>query len=145
MPAPNDGYRPIPIALPEDGVFVFESRHRLGFSMPVERHEFLELFYVLDGAGTFDLGQRTRPCAPGDLVAVPAGTPHRIDDEAGSPLSLYGIAIAPSVWSCEPGLFDHVPPGRLPVGRLLAAKVRADLKRLLFEQMSAEAGSRTLI
>src|SRR5262249_7442093 len=40
MPDRPDGYRPIPVALPPGGVFVFESHHRPGFHMTVERHDF---------------------------------------------------------------------------------------------------------
>lgn len=141
----NDGYRPIPVALPPDGVFVFESHHRVGFSMPAERHDFHELFYVLDGGGAFHLAGTASSCSRGGLVFVPAGLSHRIEDGPGTPLALYGIAVAPAVCRAEPGLFDRVPPGRLPVGPMLAGKARADLQRLLFEQMHVRHGSRTLI
>jgi AraC family L-rhamnose operon regulatory protein RhaS len=145
MREPNDGYRPIAVALPPDGVFVFESHHRVGFSMPAERHDFHELFYVLDGGGAFHLAGRPSACSRGGLVFVPAGVSHRIEDGPGSPLALYGIAVAPAVCRAEPGLFDPVPAGRLPVAPTLAGKARADLQRLLFEQMHARHGSRTLI
>lgn len=145
MPEPTDGYRPIPVALPPDGVFVFESHHRLGFSMATQQHDFLELFYVLEGAGSFHVVDQAHPCRRGDLVAVPPGLNHRIEDDPGGPLALYGIAIAPTVWRGEAGLLDGWPAGRLPVGAQLGGKVRSDLKRLLFEQMYARPGSRTLI
>lgn len=145
MPEPTDGYQPIPIALPPDGVFVFESHHRPGFSMALQQHDFLELFYVLDGAGAFHIAGRACPCRRGDLVAVTPGLSHRIEDNPAGPLALYGIAVAPSVWQDEPALFDRLPADRLPVGGLLAAKVRADLKRLLFEQTHARLGGRTLV
>src|SRR5262245_455527 len=123
-----DGCRPIPVALPPGGVFVFESHHRPGFRMVVERHDFPELFYVLEGAGSFHLAGRPCPCRRGDLVAVPPGLDHRIEDNPAGPLALYGIAVAPSVWRGEPELLDRLPADRLPVGGLLAARVRADLK-----------------
>jgi AraC family L-rhamnose operon regulatory protein RhaS len=145
MPEPTDGYRPIPIELPRTGVFVFESHHRPGFRMPVQQHDFLELFYVLEGAGAFHLAGGALPCRRGDLIAVPPGLRHRIEDNPAGPLALYGIAVAPSVWQGEPELFDRLPADRLPVGGLLAGKVRSDLKRLLFEQTHARPGSRTLI
>lgn len=145
MPEPTDGYRPIPISLPPDGVFVFESHHRLGFSMAEQEHDFLELFYVLEGAGSFRIGDQDHACRRGDLVAVPSGFSHRIEDDPGGPLALYGIAISPTVWRGEAELLNGLPAGRLPVGALLATTVRSDLKRLLFEQTYARAGSRTLV
>jgi AraC family L-rhamnose operon regulatory protein RhaS len=145
MPEPTAGYRPVTITLPPEGVFVFESYHRPGFRMAVEQHDFLELFYVLEGTGAFHLGERVCPCRRGDLLAVPAGLSHRIEDDPAGPLALYGIAVAPSVWRTEPHLCRGLPADRLPVGELLSGKVRSDLKRLLFEQMHARPGSRTLI
>lgn len=141
----SNGYRPISVILPPEGVFVFESHHRPGFRMAVERHAFLELFYVLEGAGAFEIGERHYPCRRGDLIAVPAGLPHRIDDDPTGPLALYGIAISPEVVQGESDLLRVLPAGRLPVGGLLATRVRSDLKRLLFEQTHAPRGSRTLI
>jgi AraC family L-rhamnose operon regulatory protein RhaS len=145
MPEPTDGYQPIPIELPPLGVFVFESHHRPGFRMAVQQHDFLELFYVLEGAGTFLLAGRVLPCRRGDLIAVPPSLCHRIEDNPAGPLALYGIAVAPSVWQGEPELFERLPADRLPVGSLLTGRVRGDLKRLLFEQTHARPGSRTLI
>lgn len=145
MPEPTDGYRPVPIELPPTGVFVLESHHRPGFRMASQEHEFLELFYVLEGAGAFHLAGGALPCRRGDLIAVPPGVRHHIEDSPGGPLALYGIAVAPSVWLGEPELFDRLPADRLPVGGLLAGRVRADVKRLLFEQTHARPGSGTLI
>src|SRR4051812_22253367 len=92
------GYRPIPVALPPDGVFVFESYHRPGFHMAAQQHDFLELFYVLEGTGAFHLAGRACPCRRGDLIAVPPGFSHRIEDNPDGPLALYGVAVAPTVW-----------------------------------------------
>jgi AraC-like DNA-binding protein/mannose-6-phosphate isomerase-like protein (cupin superfamily) len=145
MSEPGGDYQPITVALPPEGVFVFESHHRPGFRMAEERHNFLELFYVLEGAGTFHIAGRACPCRPRDLVAVPPGLVHRIEDNPSGPLALYGIAVAPSVWRDEPGLLDRLPAERLPVGGPLARRIRADLKRLLFEQTHARPGSRSLV
>jgi AraC family L-rhamnose operon regulatory protein RhaS len=136
--------RPIAVALPADGVFVLESHHAPGFRMPPQRHDFLELFYVLGGAGAFVLDGRTCPCHAGDLVAVPALCVHHIADDPAAPLALYGVCVAPRVWAAEPGLLDRLPVGRLTVGRALADRVRADLRRLLYEQTLARPGGRVI-
>lgn len=141
----TDGYHPIAVALPPEGVFVFESHHRPGFRMAVEQHDFLELFYVLEGAGAFHMEKCVCPCRRGDLIAVPPGMSHRIEDNPSGPLALYGIAVDRSVWRDEPGLLIHLAGDRLPVGGQLSRRVRGDLKRLLFEQTHSRPGSRTLI
>ncbi|HEY1378609.1 MAG TPA: AraC family transcriptional regulator [Gemmataceae bacterium] len=137
-------HRPIDVTLPADGVFVLESHHAPGFQMAPQRHDFLELFYVLSGAGAFHVDGRVHPCRAGDLVAVPAGRDHHIADDPAAPLALYGICVAPAVWRAEPELLAALPAGRLSVGRPLAARVRADLRRLLFEQTLARPGGRVL-
>jgi AraC family L-rhamnose operon regulatory protein RhaS len=137
--------RPVEVALPAHGVFVLESHHAPGFRMAAQCHDFLELFYVLEGAGVFHLDGQGHPCRRGDIVAVPAGRRHRIEDDPASPLALYGICVGPQAWRHEPALLDSLPAGRLPVSRLVAAQVRADLRRLLFEQTLARPGGRTLV
>lgn len=137
--------RPIEVTLPPHGVFVLESHHAPGFRMAAQCHDFLEIFYVLGGAGTFHLDGRPHPCRRGDIVVVPLGRVHRIEDDPAAPLALYGICVAPQVWRHEPTLLDHLPAAPLRVGKLLAAQVRADLRRLLFEQTLARPGSRALV
>src|SRR5262249_20657431 len=142
---PTQRREPIEVTLPPHGVFVLESRHAPGFRMPAQCHDFLEIFYVLEGAGAFHIDGRAHPCRRGDLVMVPAGRVHRLAAAPPAPLALFGICIARHVWRHEPDLLDHLPPGRLPVSTVLAAQVRADLRRLLFEQTLARPGSRALV
>src|SRR5436305_14862838 len=114
MPPPRR--HPVAVRLPDTGVFVLESRHAPGFRMAEERHDFLELFYVLGGAGVFHIAGREHRCQAGDVVVVPPGQPHRIADDPAAPLALYGVCIAPWVWRPEPALLAHLPAGRLPLG-----------------------------
>ncbi len=137
--------RPIEVTLPPHGVFVLESHHAPGFRMAAQCHDFLEIFYVLEGAGAFHIDGQTHRCRTGGLVVVPPGRVHRIEDDPAAPLALYGICVAPAVWRPEPALPQHLPAGPLPVGKLLSAQVRADLRRLLFEQTLARPGSRALV
>jgi AraC family L-rhamnose operon regulatory protein RhaS len=137
--------RPIEVALPAHGVFVLESRHAPDFRMTAEAHDFLEIFFVLAGAGEFTIDGRRHPGRRDDLVVVPAGQVHRIEDDPSAPLELYGICVAPQVLRPEPELLGRLDGGRLPLGKPLAARVRADLRRLLFEQTRALPGSRLVI
>ncbi len=142
---PNDQTRPVKVSLPPNGVFVLESHHGPAFRMAPECHEFLEIFYVLDGAGTFHLAGRPCPCRSGDIIVVPVETMHRIEDNPAAPLALYGICLGSQLWRHEPSLLEHLPPGQLPVSKLLGDQVRVDLRRLLYEQTLSRPGSRTLV
>jgi AraC family L-rhamnose operon regulatory protein RhaS len=136
---------PVEVSLPGYGVFVLESQHSPDFRMPAERHQFLEVFLVIRGSGVFDLGGVEHPCGGGDVVAVPPGTPHRIADRPGDPLGLYGVCVAPNAWRHDPDLIRRLPAGRLPVRPAAAEQVRADLRRVLFEQTRTARASGTLI
>jgi AraC family L-rhamnose operon regulatory protein RhaS len=138
-------HRPIEVTLPSYGVFVLESHHAPGFRMLSQRHDFLEIFHVLDGAGTFYIDDRTYRCRKGDVVVVPVGGRHRLEDDPATPMKLYGIGVSPLVWQVEPSLGQSLSVGTLPVSALLAARVRADLRRLLYEQTLARPGSRAWI
>jgi AraC family L-rhamnose operon regulatory protein RhaS len=133
--------RPVEVRLPASGVFVLESHHGPGFRMPASRHDFLEVFYVLRGTGRFVIEGASHACQDGDVVAIPTGHLHQIDDDPIAPLSLYGMCVAPEVWRHEPRLLDGLPAGKLPMSGPAAAQVRSDLRRLLFEQTFARPGS----
>ncbi len=132
---------PVEVRLPDFGVFALESHHGPGFRMASSRHDFLEIFYVLHGAGRFLIEGTNDPCAAGDVVVVPVGREHRIEDVPDTPLSLYGLCVAPRVWRQEPTLIDHLPAGRQPLSGLAATQLRSDLRRLLFEQSFERPGS----
>lgn len=136
---------PVEVSLPGYGVFVLESQHAPHFHMPAERHPFLEVFLIIRGSGVFDLDGADHPCGDGDVVAVPPGTAHRIADRPGDPLGLYGVCVAPDVWRHDPELVRRLPTGRLPVRPAVAERVRADLRRVLYEQTRAARASGTVV
>jgi AraC family L-rhamnose operon regulatory protein RhaS len=137
--------QPVEATLPPYGVCVFESHHTSNFRMQASRHDFFEVFYVLRGRGRFLIEGRAYPCRAGDTVVVPVRHVHQIEDDPASPLSLYGVRMAPDVWKHDPALTEQIPAGAVPAGGLLANQVRGDLRRLLFEQTLARPGSSTLI
>lgn len=132
--------QPTVVAMPPWGVVVFESHHAANFRMEVSRHEAVEVFYVLDGAGVFELEGRPVRCALGDVVVVPVEFGHRIEDDKGRPFSLYGVRIRPDVWRCDPELARQLPAGRLPRDEMVSLQVRAEVRRLLFEQTCRRPG-----
>ncbi len=137
--------RPVEVALPPHGVFVLESHHAPDFRMSAQCHDFMEIFYVLKGIGVFGIDDRRHPAQAGDILFVPTGRVHRIEDNPSEPLALYGICIAPAVLRHEPTLLQHLPPGLLPTSKPLTVQVRADLRQLLFEQTLTRPGRNTLM
>lgn len=43
-------------------------------------HKQDECYVVLEGRGVFAMGEKRIPFAPGDLIFVPAGLPHRFEE-----------------------------------------------------------------
>jgi AraC-like DNA-binding protein len=132
--------RPVPVEMPPWGVGVFESHHAADFRMDVSRHDALEVFCVLGGAGVFELEGRPLACKAGHIVSVPPGHGHRIADDPDRPLSLLGVRVQPGVWAADPGLGRSVSAGRLPHAQLVVAQVRAVIRRLSFEQTGDQPG-----
>lgn len=66
----------------------------------IPRHEhptMYEVFYVLEGAGAYSLGDETHEAEPGDLVVVPPGTPHAVKaTRAPHRVFYWGIATSPA-------------------------------------------------
>jgi AraC family L-rhamnose operon regulatory protein RhaS len=131
---------PARVVMPAWGVCVFESHHAADFRMEVARHDEMEVFYVLGGAGVFELDGRPVPCGPGDVLVVHPGLSHRIADDPGRPLSLLGVRIRPAVWAIDPELARPVPGNHLARDALVGPQVRAAVRRLLFEQTSGQPG-----
>jgi AraC-like DNA-binding protein/mannose-6-phosphate isomerase-like protein (cupin superfamily) len=136
----NATRKPTVVEMPPWGVVVFESHHAADFRMEATRHDDLEVFYVLDGAGTFELAGRATPCAAGDVIVVSVGLLHRITDDCDQPLSLHGVRIRPDVWGNDSDLERLLPRGRLAHNELISSQVRADFRRLLFEQTCRRPG-----
>jgi AraC family L-rhamnose operon regulatory protein RhaS len=136
----NPTQQPAVVEMPPWGVSVFESHHAANFRMDVSRHQALEVFYVLGGEGVFELEGRPVRCAPGDVVIIAVGQGHRIKDDPSQPLSLLGVRIRPDVWRSDPTLERQLPLGRLPANDLVSVQVRAEVRRLLFEQTTRRPG-----
>ncbi|AWM40853.1 HTH-type transcriptional activator RhaR [Gemmata obscuriglobus] len=132
---------PVAVVLPAHGVYVWETQHDHGFVMEPESHPFAELFYALDGRGTFVLAGRGHACGPGDVVVVPPGVVHQIADR-DAPLTLYGIGVSAELLACDPELQLNERAGVVPGSRVLAARVRAGLRQMFHEQTDTLPGGR---
>jgi mannose-6-phosphate isomerase-like protein (cupin superfamily) len=58
-------------------------------------HPYEELLLVQEGSGTFTLGDETREVSAGELVIVPAGTPHAFKNTGAGPLRQIDIHVSP--------------------------------------------------
>jgi mannose-6-phosphate isomerase-like protein (cupin superfamily) len=58
-------------------VSLFLSHHRPNSGPSLHRHDYEEVFIVEEGDVLFTLGDEEIEAGPGDIVVVPAGTPHK--------------------------------------------------------------------
>jgi len=133
---------PVEVALPRQGVFVLESFHGPGFRMEPSQHDFWEVFFVLSGAGSFRLDGALQDCAEDDVIVVPPGVMHQILDHPGRPLSLYALCLAQSLVALDSA---GLAAGRVRLPNDLLPRLRSELRRLLFEQTTAQPGADYLL
>ena len=72
--------------------FCFEVSTTPGFGPPLHRHDYRELFYVLEGEYDFTVERGGRleklTCGPGTAIAVPPNTPHTFKNDTDRPARL---------------------------------------------------------
>jgi AraC family L-rhamnose operon regulatory protein RhaS len=140
----NPRRSPVAVHLPPHGVYVWETQHDYGFRMDAEAHPFAEIFYVLDGAGAFVIDGERHGCAGGDVVVVPPSAEHAIEDRQ-APLTMYGIGVSAHLLAHDPDALRQARAGVVPGSRALAGRMRAGIRRLLYEQADTRPGGRALI
>src|SRR4051794_17757618 len=68
-----------------------------GTGPELHRHAYDEIFVVGDGRAAFTVGDEQREVGGGEIVIVPAGTPHRFENAADERLRLTAIHTAPKI------------------------------------------------
>ena len=136
---------PLPENIPDYGVYILESHHDVGFRMEPRTHAFLKIIYVMAGAGQVITRHQAMTCEAGDVLVVPIGQTHRIEDAPRHPMSIYVLCVAPRLWRHEPDLELMIPMGRLPRHPVLSQRVRDLLRRMLYEQSLARPAHGTMI
>ena len=105
--------RPIAVKFPATGIFVLESHHTRGFRMEPTRADYLKLIQPFAGAGWLVRAGWRVPLRPGDVVLVPAGERHHLEDAGARPLSLYALCVAAHALTSAPGTtfeaYRHFP------------------------------------
>ncbi|HEX6459198.1 MAG TPA: cupin domain-containing protein [Thermoleophilaceae bacterium] len=71
--------------------FCFEVSTTPGFGPPLHKHEYRELFYVLEGEYEFTLDGQTISGGPGTAIAVPPNVPHTFRNATDGPARLLFI------------------------------------------------------
>ncbi|HDL17833.1 MAG TPA: AraC family transcriptional regulator [Bacteroidetes bacterium] len=84
---------PIPVNFPNYSIVIGESHHESGFSMEPEDHEFMELYYILEGSADCFVEKQSVKLEPENIFVVPRHTNHYLRDVENSPLSLYILAL----------------------------------------------------
>ena len=82
-------------------VSFFISRDRPGTGPELHRHPYEETFIVEEGNVRFTVGESTIAVTAGQIVVVPAGTPHKFVNAGTSPLrqiSIHPVARMATEW-----------------------------------------------
>ncbi|MEO7598557.1 MAG: AraC family transcriptional regulator [Opitutus sp.] len=133
--------RPIEVTFPNSGVFVLESHHTRGFRMAPVAHDFLKIVQPFAGRGWIVRGAVRLPLNPGDVVLIPAGERHHIEDDGAQPLSLYALCLtarALSTATASPNLLGRYRYFPTPVW---SSELRSLIRHLLHEQTLTRAGT----
>ena len=77
------------------GVSFFISRNRPGSGPELHRHPYEETFIVQDGEVRFTVGESTIEATAGQIVVVPAGTPHKFVNAGTTPIRQISIHPVP--------------------------------------------------
>lgn len=135
--------KPIEVTFPSNGVFVLESRHGRPFRMPDTVHDFLKVLCVTSGEGRLVRGAAFEALRMGDVVLVPAGCRHRIEDVR--PLSLYAVCVRSDVLASAASSAGGLGNYRMFRASPVTADVRRLIRELLHEQTLQRAGGDALM
>jgi AraC family cel operon transcriptional repressor len=92
---------------------------------PVHRHDFLEVFWIMEGNGVHRINGQEMPARPGSLTFIRARDCHTFYAPSKTPLKIANVAFRPGVWNYlrwryfpkNPDLFADKPA--LPLERAL--------------------------
>lgn len=112
----------------------------------LHRHDFHELFLVLEGSGWHQRGTERIPLRPGHLVFVRPEDAHRFATADGG-LTFVNVA-APTPWIRNLAAVVELPPGWQDAGEprghvMLSGAPQSELHRLIFRLLEASAEPET--
>jgi mannose-6-phosphate isomerase-like protein (cupin superfamily) len=65
-----------------------------GHGVRLHKHPYKEIFIIQDGAATFTVGSATLDAHAGQIIVVPADTPHRFTNTGSGPLRQVDIHVS---------------------------------------------------
>ena len=66
-----------------------------GQGPPLHKHPYVEVAFTLEGRATITVGDEQREVKPGDIVVIPANTPHRFVNSGNTVLRQIDIHASP--------------------------------------------------
>jgi mannose-6-phosphate isomerase-like protein (cupin superfamily) len=66
-----------------------------GQGPPLHQHPYVEVAFTLEGSATITVGNEQREVKAGDIVVIPANTPHRFVNSGGTTLRQIDIHASP--------------------------------------------------
>jgi AraC-like DNA-binding protein len=137
--------RPLPALIPKSGIFVLESHHGSDFRMQTTAHPFFKIMYVLDGAGAVTCRKSSARIGRSDVIVVPAGFAHRIEDDPRDALSLIVLCVQQNVLRIAEADSAEFPSCRVLRNNATSIEVRRVLRQLFFEQSLSQPQSNTMM
>lgn len=125
---------PMPVRLPTYGVSVFESEHARGFVAPPMRHRYLKVLLVLRGRGRLTVDDHVVRFESGDVVVVPIGQKHLLEDDPDAPPTLLAACGSASALGLDEPALTALPRGRLTPAAPVRHAIEAMIRSMLYEQ-----------
>lgn len=135
---------PAPVKFNSDGWALLESHHDIGFFMDWRRDDFPKWLFAIGGAGMLETAEQSWPIVAGALLGIPEMKKHRIVDEKGNPLSLYGLCLDPARFCAGHLIEQALPEVRVDLYDERTIRVQHILRELLMEEREARPGYREL-
>ncbi len=136
---------PVAVKMPSCGVFVFQSAHAVDFEAPWMEHPFWKLLLIRSGRGWLDLPRGCEPFSTGDLLVLPIGQLHRLQDDAACPAALVGVCFTDELLKHSPGIRRHLHTAVLRPTPLLHRETHGWLRQMLFEQATCPTGHQVML
>ena len=84
---------PVDVVFKKNGLGLIESHHEEGFFMEGRRDPFPKILLIIGGEGVLHHADGIAALRAPGVAVIPAGWWHRLEDEPGRPMSLYGICL----------------------------------------------------
>jgi AraC family L-rhamnose operon regulatory protein RhaS len=130
---------PAAVNFQANGLGLIESHHSEVFLMDWRRDPFPKVLFVIGGAGVIHLETSQLAFRAPSVCVVPADTPHRLEDQRGNPVSLYGICLKDGGFP-DAGLVAEACRSPM-VDASLGQRLLPMVKELLAEERLRAAGS----